>query len=118
MDWATASEDNFHYFSIQRSGQDLEFQEIGRVSGAGYSTTVINYSFEDPNLKTEDLRLKYYGQEDHVRVYGQDFFVKLKHAGFLLQIKENDGCFSLEECRFYGVNPKEDLILVSKSEQS
>lgn len=49
LDWATASEDNFHYFSIQRSGKDLEFGEIGRVVGVGYSTTITNYSFEDPN---------------------------------------------------------------------
>lgn len=45
--WATASELNFDFFSIERSTNGVIFEEIGRVSGHGYSTSRIDYSFVD-----------------------------------------------------------------------
>ncbi|MDB5039144.1 MAG: SAM-dependent methyltransferase [Bacteriovoracaceae bacterium] len=38
-------------------------------------------SFEDPNISTPELRKKHFGQEDHVRIYGQDFKSRLESAG-------------------------------------
>ncbi len=43
-------------------------------------------TFEDPAINTPELRLKYYGQEDHVRLYGLDFSQRLAKAGFSVQM--------------------------------
>ena len=47
LEWTTASEENFDYFSIERSEDGEGFYEIGTVAGHGDSQTPINYSFED-----------------------------------------------------------------------
>lgn len=95
--------------------------ELCRVLGKGrpavlqtpYSRTLAN-SFSDPKINSDQLRSKFYGQEDHVRVYGCDLFAKLEAAGFHLELKRNSDFFSSEESIYHGVNPSEDLILVSK----
>lgn len=47
LTWSTASEINNAYFSIERSIDGFYYQEIGRLSGAGNSNSVIHYSFFD-----------------------------------------------------------------------
>jgi trimeric autotransporter adhesin len=47
LNWATASESNNHYFSIERSLEGKEFEEIGKVNGNGTSTSINNYQFVD-----------------------------------------------------------------------
>ena len=39
-------------------------------------------TYEDPSFNTPELRLKHYGQSDHVRYYGLDFKEKLENIGF------------------------------------
>jgi hypothetical protein len=45
--WTTATEINNDYFSIQRSANGFDIEEIGIVDGAGNSTNMNNYSFHD-----------------------------------------------------------------------
>jgi len=45
--WSTDSEKNSAYFSIQRSINGTDFEEIGQRLAAGNSTTLINYQFTD-----------------------------------------------------------------------
>jgi hypothetical protein len=47
--WQTASEENNHYFTIERSVDGLNFEIIGTVMGAGNSQTTLNYNFTDVN---------------------------------------------------------------------
>lgn len=46
----------------------------------------IEKTYEDPTIISRDDRLKHFGQEDHVRVYGRDFRDRLRGAG--LRFKE------------------------------
>lgn len=59
--WSTASESNNDYFTIEKS-KDLEnWQEIATINGAGNSTNLINYTFEienQLNVKSGYYRLK------------------------------------------------------------
>lgn len=41
-------------------------------------------TFESDEINTPELREKYYGQNDHLRLYGEDFKDKLKEAGFTI----------------------------------
>jgi hypothetical protein len=47
INWQTATETNNHYFSIQRSPDGFNFQQLGQVPGAGNSSIINRYSFAD-----------------------------------------------------------------------
>ncbi|ELR69741.1 hypothetical protein C900_04718 [Fulvivirga imtechensis AK7] len=64
LKWVTASEENNDYFTIERSRDGKEFEKVGTTTGAGTSTTVLNYSFTDPN--------PYYGRS-YYRLSQTDF---------------------------------------------
>ena len=49
LNWQTASEINNDYFTIERSKNGSDWEEIKRVDGAGTSLTVLNYSITDQN---------------------------------------------------------------------
>jgi hypothetical protein len=60
LEWKTASEFNNDFFTPERSADGINFTAIGRVNGAGSSTTVRDYSFTDikPLTQTSFYRLK------------------------------------------------------------
>ncbi|MCK5655499.1 MAG: methyltransferase domain-containing protein [Candidatus Aureabacteria bacterium] len=79
-----------------------------------YSKLLKN-NFEDKNIDTDELRLFFYGQKDHVRIFGEYQFLKsIEDVGFNLQIKKHKDFFDDHMAFVYGVNKKEDLILVVK----
>ncbi|MBR9999443.1 MAG: T9SS type A sorting domain-containing protein [Cyclobacteriaceae bacterium] len=46
--WATVNEENFDYFTLERSADGLDFNEIGNISGkAEYTGTIREYNFFD-----------------------------------------------------------------------
>lgn len=100
---------------------ETALSEIYRVLNKGgmailqtpYSSILAN-SFQDKNINTDELRQKFYGQEDHVRVFGHDFFDKLKNIGFKLKIKKHEDVLSSLDSVKLGVNTLENLILVEK----
>ena len=52
-------------------------------------------TYENNKIETPEDRKKYFGQWDHVRLYGLDFSKKLKSCGFYIKI------FCLKECEPY-----------------
>ena len=60
ISWATASELNNDYFSVERSKDGIVFEEVLRVDGAGNSTSIINYFEVDyhPIVGVSYYRLK------------------------------------------------------------
>jgi VCBS repeat-containing protein len=51
LDWATASEKNNAYFTVERSGtgRPASFVAIGQLAGQGTTATAHTYRFSDPN---------------------------------------------------------------------
>lgn len=47
LNWSTASELNFNYFSIERSTDGKDFHEIDRAKGHGTTNEAHRYSYED-----------------------------------------------------------------------
>ena len=50
LNWATATEINSNYFYVQKSTDGINWTTIGKVNAAGNSTSILEYSFTDPNL--------------------------------------------------------------------
>ena len=47
LNWATATEMNNDYFNVERSTDAINFTSISKISGAGNSTQILNYSLVD-----------------------------------------------------------------------
>jgi hypothetical protein len=47
LDWSTATETNNDFFTVERSLDGINFEQVGIVNGAGNSTVVLNYSLVD-----------------------------------------------------------------------
>jgi SAM-dependent methyltransferase len=75
----------------------------------------LKQNFEEQNINTDQLRYYFYGQANHVRLFSEKhFFNDLKKVGFNLNIVLNKDCFDNQKCYYYGVNKKEDLVMVIK----
>ena len=57
LSWATASEENFDYFAIERSIDGKDFKEIAQVTGNGNSFQRIDYTYTD---KFPAIGISYY----------------------------------------------------------
>jgi hypothetical protein len=49
LNWATLTETNNNYFTIERSADAREFEWVGKVNGAGNSSEQLNYKLKDIN---------------------------------------------------------------------
>lgn len=47
LTWATATEINNDYFTVERSADGKQFEEVAKVKGAGNSNTALNYNATD-----------------------------------------------------------------------
>jgi len=45
--WTTASETNNHFFTIEKSADGISFEAIATITGAGNSSSRLNYSYTD-----------------------------------------------------------------------
>ena len=71
-------------------------------------------TFEDSSITEKEERKKIFGQYDHVRIYGQDYFNRLEKSGF--NVEKNFYCnnFSDEEIRKYSLNKNEIIPVCRK----
>jgi hypothetical protein len=75
---------------------------------------MLSRTWSDPGIDSDESRLQAYGQEDHVRLYGQDIFERFASVGLTPCI----GCHSellpeIDPVRF-GVNEREPFFLFEK----
>src|SRR5690606_36787998 len=71
-------------------------------------------TFQDDRITDPKERAEIFGQYDHVRVYGMDYFDKLRSVGFEVEELEFQKKLSPEQIRRYGLNPHELLPLCLK----
>ncbi len=72
-------------------------------------------TLENPaEINTDAQRLAFYGQEDHVRLYGRDLFDRMREPGFSLELIRHADCLQDTDAARYGVNPDEPLFLCVK----
>jgi SAM-dependent methyltransferase len=66
---------------------------------------------EDPSVTEPKERLRRFGQADHVRTYGRDFFDRLRSAGWRVTQEEVPSLFTPAEIDRYALDPTEALII-------
>lgn len=71
-------------------------------------------TYEDFSIKDPKERQKHFGQYDHVRWYGMDYFDRLRKAGFETEPNFYSQKFSEEEIKKYGLRHNEILPIVLK----
>jgi len=73
---------------------------------------VLEQSHEDYSITSEAERNKFYGQFDHVRLYGQDYKSRLEKIGF--KVSKIAPIELTSEIKKYGINPEEYLYVCEK----
>lgn len=71
-------------------------------------------SYEDFSITDPAERQKHFGQYDHVRWYGMDYFERLRKAGFEVDVNYYSQQFSPAEIKRYGLMENEILPVVFK----
>lgn len=75
----------------------------------------LEQTFEDWNVTTPEGRVQTFGQEDHVRIYGQDYVERLKTVGFLVEKYNLAKKYGMNEAKKYGLSDRDFLYIVRKS---
>ena len=71
-------------------------------------------TFEDDSITDKKERAKIFEQYDHVRVYGRDYFDKLRSFGFNVEEVDYTSTFSDEEITRYCLEKGEIIPVVTK----
>jgi len=72
-------------------------------------------TFEDDSITDKKERAKIFGQYDHVRIYGHDYFNKLRSIGFKVKEVDYTASLSEEEINKYCLAKGEIIPVVYKS---
>ncbi|WP_413623898.1 class I SAM-dependent methyltransferase [Luteibacter sp. Lutesp34] len=104
-------------------GLEAALKEIERVLAPGgfavlqtpYSL-VLTRTFEDPGIATAQARLELYGQEDHVRLFGNDIVGQITGlSGLRSRVRAHTEALPGIDAKRHGVNPREPLFLFQKA---
>ncbi|WP_298479091.1 class I SAM-dependent methyltransferase [uncultured Maribacter sp.] len=71
-------------------------------------------TFEDNSITDKKERAKIFGQYDHVRIYGRDYFNKLRSIGFTVEEQDYTNVLSKEDVNKYRLAKGEIIPFVKK----
>jgi len=66
---------------------------------------------EDPSITDPQELLRRFGQTDHIRIYGRDFFDRLKESGWTINRERFIDHLTVGEVARYALDPKEELFV-------
>ena len=72
-------------------------------------------TFEIFSITFPREREKYFGQRDHVRIYGKDYKKRLESVGFKVEIYYIKKDLSIQDIKKYGLNKEEFCILAKNN---
>ena len=71
-------------------------------------------TFEDFSIISPEEREKYFGQSDHVRIYGKDYKKRLESVDFKVELYDIKKDLSIQDIKKYGLNEEEILYIGKK----
>ncbi len=93
------------------------FRELKRVLKEN-GTLVLSFpitleaeTFENEEISSEEDRLRYFGQKDHVRLYGKDFKERIEGFGWRVSVYSPGKEVSMQEAERSGFLPEDILLL-------
>lgn len=75
---------------------------------------IIEKTWEDAGICSESGRLEAFGQEDHVRLFGQDIFDRITQQGLESRVQTHDALLESYCSERLGLNPNEPFFLFVK----
>jgi SAM-dependent methyltransferase len=104
---------------VDDDGQALkEIFRILRPGGMAVLQTpyasALSKTIFDPAINSPALRSELYGQDDHVRLYGNDIFERFTSTGLQSKAQFHADLLPEIDYRIYGVNPLEPFMLFNK----
>lgn len=95
-----------------------ELHRVMRKGGWGIfqvpMKNALQETYEDFTITEPKARQAAFGQYDHVRWYGMDYFKRLESAGFIVDVNFYSKKLSAEEIRRFGLRENEILPVVHK----
>lgn len=84
-----------------------EFQRVLKRDGWAILLVPIlgEKTFEDPSIVDPEERLRAFGQEDHVRIYGPDYAHRLRGAGFVVETTHVADLVAPADATLMGLGP-------------
>lgn len=95
-----------------------EFHRVLKLGGCAILLVPITTekTFEDPMVTDPIERLRLFGQRDHVRRYGPDYFDRLKETGFSVEVVKASDFLTSEEITLMGITTAAgDIYLCEKN---
>lgn len=119
-------EDRFDYAIVNHVMEHITeekqaFEEIKRVlkpSGKlilSFPICTDSETYEDGSVNTDEKRLYYYGQKDHVRLYGIDYLNRIMGFGFRVEVFSPNKELSREDIEKYGLIENDIVMICSKA---
>ncbi len=95
-----------------------EIHRVLRPAGLAILQTpysaMLKTTFEDAGIVSKAAREHAYGQDDHVRLYGQDVFLRFAAAGFSSRVVRHEIALAEFNPAAYGVNAREPFFLFER----
>ncbi|MXV38873.1 methyltransferase domain-containing protein [Flavobacteriaceae bacterium Ap0902] len=95
-----------------------ELYRVMKPGGWGIFQVPMKYNlkttYEDFSITSPEERQKHFGQYDHVRWYGLDYFEKLRNVGFKVRTDYGTGNFTSDEQQKFALMSGEVLPVVLK----
>lgn len=120
--------DFFDYILINHVLEHVEnekkaFSELQRVIKSdgklilSFPVTMECETIEKKGVLTDEDRLRYYGQRDHVRLYGKDYKERIESQGWKVEQYTPGNVLGIEEINRYGFLRNDILLMCSKTER-
>ena len=79
-----------------------------------FPISLVQGTFEDDAIVSEDAREKYYGQKDHVRLYGNDFKERFENYGLKVKCYSPKDYLTKDDIERFGLIPDDIVLICSK----
>jgi hypothetical protein len=78
-------------------------------------SSVLTKTFEDKGIVAPEARRQAFGQEDHVRLFGNDIFRFIEKFGLQSRLQTHQAALANVDATKHGVNPREPLFLFERT---